>query len=456
MIVSFSVANFRSFLTEETFNLVATRRLAQSHQEHEVAIPGSSEKVLRTAVLYGANGAGKSNLFRALLYVKRMALESRAKGSGTGREAFRLGTCGEDPSSFDLQFIADSKLYRFGFRADDNHIREEWLVRIDGSKEKTIYERATDETGKVEVNAPGLESDAKLRALATVGGPQNQSFLATIRVTLEDADLDDELRAVLDWFESGLQLIGPDSSYSALGNRLATDDGFKEFAEEFLKASSTGVDHLKVMKKKITEEELRSFIPESLFKKVLKEIAEDEDGGAVVNYGDGTELLIERNDSAQFFQITIQSMHALGQGKEIAFKLSDESDGTQRLLNLIPSLYYPRSTGAVYFIDEIDRSLHPKLVFDFLKFFLQSCQGTQRQVLVTTHESNLLDQELLRRDEIWFAEKDSSAATRLYSLSDFKVRNDLEIRKHYLQGRFGAIPFLGNLEHLLEEQRCTE
>jgi uncharacterized protein len=455
MIVSFSVANFRSFLTEETFSLVASRRLAQRHQEHEVSIPGSTEMVLRTAVLYGANGAGKSNLFKALAYVKRMALESRSKGSGTGREAFRLGTSAEDPSSFDLQFIADSKLYRFGFKVDDNHIREEWLVRIDGSKERPIYERTTDSTGKVEV-IPGLKGAEKLQALATVGGPQNQSFLATIRVTLEDTDLDEELRAVLDWFGNGLQLISPDSSYAALGDRLANDDDFRVFAEEFLKASSTGVDHLKVMKKEITEEELRGLISESLFKRVLKEISEDEDGVAVVNYGVGSVLLIERSDTAQFYQITIQPMHAQSQGQEIAFKLSDESDGTLRLLNLIPSLYYPRNTGAVYFIDEIDRSLHPKLVFDFLKFFLQSCQGTQRQVLVTTHESNLLDQELLRRDEIWFAEKDSSAATRLYSLSDYKVRNDLEIRKHYLQGRFGAIPFLGNLERLLEEQRCSE
>jgi AAA15 family ATPase/GTPase len=88
----------------------------------------------------------------------------------------------------------------------------------------------------------------------------------------------------------------------------------------------------------------------------------------------------------------------------------------------------------------------------FLEFFLKSCKGAQRQIIVTTHESNLLDLELLRRDEIWFAEKDDKAATRLYSLADFNVRKDLEIRKHYLQGRFGAVPFLGNLDRLLAEQ----
>jgi len=100
----------------------------------------------------------------------------------------------------------------------------------------------------------------------------------------------------------------------------------------------------------------------------------------------------------------------------------------------------------VYFIDEIDRSLHPMLAWKFLEFFLKS--DAQHQIIVTTHESNLLDLNLLRRDEIWFAEKGTNGATHLYSLSDFKPRKDLDIRKHYLQGRFSAIPFLGNFEHL--------
>jgi AAA15 family ATPase/GTPase len=104
----------------------------------------------------------------------------------------------------------------------------------------------------------------------------------------------------------------------------------------------------------------------------------------------------------------------------------------------------------VFVIDEIDRSLHPMLVRTFLESFLKLCEGEQRQIIVTTHESSLLDQDLLRRDEIWFAEKDSSSATRLYSLTDFKVRNDLELRKHYLQGRFGAVPFFGGIERLVE------
>ncbi|MEN8220798.1 MAG: AAA family ATPase [Pseudomonadota bacterium] len=118
--------------------------------------------------------------------------------------------------------------------------------------------------------------------------------------------------------------------------------------------------------------------------------------------------------------------------KSISLDLSEESDGTRRLLNLIPALHH----NAVYFIDEIDRSLHPMLAWKFLEFFLKS--DAQHQIIVTTHESNLLDLNFLRRDEIWFAEKGTNGATHLYSLSDFKPRKDLDIRKHYLQGRFSA------------------
>jgi AAA15 family ATPase/GTPase len=116
----------------------------------------------------------------------------------------------------------------------------------------------------------------------------------------------------------------------------------------------------------------------------------------------------------------------------------------------MPALNQLRTGSGVCVIDEIDRSLHPMLVREFLDFFLRSCTERGRQIVVTTHESSLLDLGLLRRDEIWFAEKDQDGATRLYSLLDFKVRKDLEIRKHYLQGRFGAVPFLSNLENLLE------
>ena len=449
MIVLFSVANFRSFDAEETFSSVAGKHLS-THQTHVIPIPDTTAQVLKTSVLYGANGAGKSNLFKALRYLKMLALKPRPKNSGTGREVFRFAeNTFEQPSRFDLQFITQDKLYRFGCAVTDKHVIEEWLVQIIGGEEKIVYERITDEDGKVTIEAREAKKiGKKFAALVTVGGPQNQTFLATIRATLDKGDYGEKISAVLAWFEDSLTLIAPNESSRTLGAKLADDSAFREFAGTFLKASATGVETIKAQKQEISEEALYSLLPKSLVSRLLDD--EDENGKAFVQFGN-KELLIERSDKNHYYRLIIQTEHKHHKEKLINLDLSEESDGTRRLLNLIPILHYSRN--AVYFIDEIDRSMHPMLAWKFLEFFLKSAVEGQRQIIVTTHESNLLDLDLLRRDEIWFAEKNSNGATHLYSLSDFKPRKDLDIRKHYLQGRFSAIPFLGNLEHLLEETK---
>jgi len=452
MIVSLSVSNFRSFSSEETFSLAASNKLSGTHDDHVVQIPNSDRNVLRIGVLYGANGAGKSNLYKALGYIRAIALGRREKHRGTGREPFRLADASGDPSSFDLQFIAGDRLYRFGFKADDIRITEEWLAEVIGGRERIVYERVTSPEGQVTVDAPGLKGmGEKLKALATVGGPRNQSFLATVHVTLNKADYGEDLSTVLTWFKDGLELIGPNAPYLQLGSYLADNPDCIDFAGAFLKSVSTGVDHLQLTKNEITEEELRSLLPEDIVSRVLKNIAEDEDGIALIHLNDGNEILVERSDANHFYRITVRAAHQNQAGSIVPFELKDESDGTKRLLNLMPALHGLHSETKVFFIDEIDRSLHPNLVWEFVHFYLKSCSRCNAQVIITTHESSLLDLELLRRDEIWFAEKDSTSATKLYSLTDFNVRKDLEIRKHYLSGRFGAVPFLGDVNRLLPE-----
>lgn len=394
-------------------------------------------------------------MFKALRYLRKVALRPRKKGSGTGRDEFRFAKEANELSSFDLQFIAGEKLYRFGFKVDDQCIAEEWLVLVEGGREKPLYERVTNKN-KVTIEAPGLvKAGEKLKALVTVGGPQNQSFLATVSATLDKVDFGDELSSVITWFKRSLILIAPDEHFSSLGHIALQDTDFLKFAGDFLRYSSTGVDRLATVKEEISEDQLRNLLPKRFVSKVLKDVREDKDGIAVLRLSDGNELLIERTDENHFYRIRLQAAHEHEEGSVIQLELDEESDGTRRLLNLLPALHHLRTSSAVYFIDEIDRSMHPELVWKFLEFFLKSCEGGQRQIIVTTHESNLLDLTLLRRDEIWFAEKDKHGATHLYSLTDFKVRNDLEIRKHYLQGRFGAVPFLGNLDRLLVEQEAV-
>ena len=455
MIISFSVENFRSFSDEETFSLVAAGRKTEDHQSHAIKVPGSKAFVLKAAAVYGANGAGKSSLFKALRFLRNRALYTKKKGAGTGRVAFAFSKVSDGLSTFDLQFIAGEKLYRFGIKVNDLRVVEEWLVQIKGSKETIIYERITKEDGTVTIDGPGLKGK-KLNALQTIGGQQNQTFLATVNATLDESDFGTHLDKVIKWFRYDLVLIAPNESYNGLGHRSTEDSGFVEFAGNYLGASSTGVSGLDVQKEEITEEELGRLLPKDMLAKLLDDLNNSENDLALMNLGDGNELLLEKSPENHFYRITIKALHKQQGGQLVPLALAQESDGTRRLLNLLPALHDLRTSSAVYVIDEIDRSMHPILVRKFLEFFLKTCEGGPRQIIVTTHESTLLDLDLLRRDEIWFAEKDAGGSTHLYSLADFQVRKDLEIRKHYLQGRFGAIPFLGNIDKLLEPTGCCK
>lgn len=450
MLISLSVANFRSFSVEQTLSLVASKRLSGSHDDHVVPLPGSAQGVLRAAVIYGANGAGKSNLFKVLRFVKAMVTKTRGKSSGTGREAFRFSDQEHEPSSFDLQFLANQTVYRYAFKVNDNSVTEEWLARVNKGREKVLFERVTDSDGKVTIEAPGFKGqENKVGLLASIGGPHNQTFLATIWATLDPNEFGEDLKSVFDWFTQQLHLIAPNEPIGPVGHMLSTDSDFLSFAGEFLKHSSTGVDRLEVNKVEISEDELAKTVPKSFMDKLLADIQADEGGSTIVQIGEGTELLIERKDSNHFFRITIQASHRCGTNQVGRLNLNDESDGTRRLLQLIPALHMAKSDSSVFFVDEIDRSMHPILIWKFIQSFVQSCHSRSSQIIVTTHESNLLDLDLVRRDEVWFVEKDQSLASHMYSLMDFKVRKDLEVRKHYLQGRFGAVPFLGNINRLI-------
>jgi hypothetical protein len=183
--------------------------------------------------------------------------------------------------------------------------------------------------------------------------------------------------------------------------------------------------------------------------KLKKEIINDLEGGnsnVVLRTASG--FLLITGESGKYLVKKVISFHQDSKGEKIKFEIEDESDGTQRLLDFIPAFDLILRNDLTIIIDEIDHSLHPAL----LKVLIQKVMDddtTQGQLIFTTHESNLLDFKIFRQDEIWFAEKDKTTGeSSLYSLIDFKPRYDLDIRKGYLKGRFGAIPFMTNLVDL--------
>jgi hypothetical protein len=451
MLVSFSVANFRSFSTEQLFSLAASKQLGDQHAGHVMPVGECGEGVLRTGVIYGANASGRSSLHKALGFVKDLALLPRKET--TGRTPFRLGDMSSLPSTFDLQFMAGGKLYRYGFSVDDERVVEEWLAQTSGCQERPVYQRHTHSGGRVEISAPGLKNiSPALTSLVEAGVPAAQSFLASACSQLTAPELGEALSEVIEWLAVGLNLLTPDSTPGMLGQSLASDADFRAFTGSFLRSCATGIDAIQVQKRALSREEVSALLPQSLITYLVGQSGPYQ---ASIPLPDDTELLVERTATGLFFnRLAIQTTHRHPGGGETVLALSEESDDTRRLLALVPALYQCSLGAAVFCIDEIDRGLHPMLLQKVIEYFLTTSAGNPCQIIATTHDTHLLTRELLRRDEIWFVEKDSRGASHLYSLTDFKIDPGLA-HSGYLQGRFGAVPFLGDIDHLIETRPET-
>lgn len=455
MLLSLSVSNFRSFREEQTISLLASNRQTNL-VEHLCPIPDDENKVLPLAVIYGANGAGKSNLVKALAFIQRLALFGSKPGQSLPWQPFLLGKePSQQPSSFNLQFVAGGHAFAFGFRHTAESITEEWLVLLKGGREVVLFERKTQTEGAVQIlvgeglTGDGYGDHSKVVALSKVGVRANQLFLASIRTSLDRGAYGPLLQEVIDWFTT-LTVVMPEADFRPLADWVAKDDDFARFAGNFLRDADTGVHRLKVDTVDLGESGVG--LPDDF----VKELVEDTPPGEVrTRRIKGLGDLIAQKDANLKIQVRrLLAEHESEAGKPIPFPLQEEADGTQRLTHLLPALYQLQHQPRVYVIDEIDRSLHPLLAKMFVEYFLAACHQGHSQLVLTTHETHFLNQELLRRDECWFASKDAkSGATELYSLDDYKVRTDLKIDKGYLYGRFGAIPHLNRLDQQLAALR---
>jgi hypothetical protein len=179
---------------------------------------------------------------------------------------------------------------------------------------------------------------------------------------------------------------------------------------------------------------------------ILNKLSEDPKAVIGLFNGDGEEIVVAEEPNGVMVK-QLKTEHTAEDGKSVMFDLVEESDGSRRLLDYLPAFRDLLTKDVTYLIDEIERSIHPLLIKEIIRKFSED-DATAGQLVFTTHESNLLDQEIFRQDEIWFVEKDSSGSTDLYSLCDFKEHNTKDIRKGYLSGRYGSIPFLSNLRDL--------
>jgi uncharacterized protein len=443
MLIRFTVENFRSFDQEAVFSMLPGRML--KHDNHIMQHSGHGIDVLRTALLYGANASGKSNLVRAMAFVQSFIKQGTQPKQAIPVDAFNLRSMRvSEPSRFEFEFIVGQRAYAYGFVVDWHMVHEEWLYEVTSKVERQLFERVTSIRGISQTTFDHqVEKDEDQQFLNFVTRSTRPNQLWLTKATENNVQF---IEDIYKWFVESLTIIFPDSQYRGIQVAIHKDKKFTEALGTFLREMNTGVDQVCTNKVDYeTIEPLRRIVSEVEGSNHNSESGVGTEGKFVVTDGPpGHRYLLHRNQDGSFEAFSLGTRRYID-GEPIGFDLFDESDGTQRLFDLFPILYGARNR--VFVIDELERSLHPNLVRRFIQHFLES--DTNNQLIVTTHESTLLDLDLLRRDEIWFVEKAPNGASTLYSLEEFKPRHDLDIRKGYLHGRFGAIPVFGS--NLLEE-----
>ena len=427
MIIRFSVENWMSFRDRTTFSMVASRE--RQHGERVPKLGKYQTRVLPIAAIYGGNASGKTNFFKALSFAKTLVVEGTRPDSLIPIETFRLDDRWKSqPSRFAFELLIDETIYEFRFAVTQKEVLEERLVKITSTSEKVLYDRRD---GNLSFDS-SLSKDPFFPFVFR-GTRDNQLFL-----TNSVSQNIDDFRPVYDWFKDKLVLVAPDSRFDLF--ELFLDEGHPLYMamNEMLSRLDTGIAHLG--SEEIPLENIS--IPEPL-KTELQEKVKEGMAIRLLMEPQTNRIVITRKDG-ELIAKRLVAYHPKSDGTEVRFEIHQESEGSQRVIDLLPAFLElsAQTLQKVYVIDEIDRSLHPLLIRQLLEEYLSNCSTeTRTQLLLTTHNVMLMDQQLLRRDEMWVTERDGAGVSSLFSFSEYKdVRYDKDIRKSYLQGRMGGIP----------------
>lgn len=451
MLIKFSVENFSSFNDRQNFSLLPGKGTLKG--EHKTKkIKGIS--VLKTSVLFGANASGKSNLIKAIEFGKRLVLRGTKSESIIDYQKFRLDKNSNDKDSR-IEYVIqhNGKNYAYGFVFDTIAIKEEWLYEITLKTEVKIFERNIKNSPVYDLDniVKNIKSEEEKQFLkfTAKGTPNNQLFLNEIRTrkVKENVSKIEDILNVIDWFQNSLKVIFPDDKYNeGLKFELNQDEELLTTFEQFLKYFDTGING--VCLEKVDFESVD--IPKTILNKIKEDLLskKSENVRASILSNRNTTYFLSIKDTDLVVEKFMTKHSVKGQDELEKFDTSDESDGTNRIMDFIPLLMDLLKGDNVFIIDEMERSLHPNLMYDLIDLFISKATNINSQLILASHESSLLTQKLLRKDEVWFVVKDSFGASRLHSLEDYNVRFDKEIRKDYLLGRFKAIPRIGNRNKL--------
>ncbi|MCB9304798.1 MAG: ATP-binding protein [Lewinellaceae bacterium] len=434
MLVRFSLKNYKAFKEEVNLSLVASNYDKTTRWEENVfEVPEFGLKLLKSAVIYGANASGKSKLAEGMRFMRNFVIHSSRetqKGDRIDVQPFLLSTETEgQPSEFEMIFVYKSELFRYGFEVAPDRVAAEWLFHRGKTKEVEIFYRKGQ---KFDLHKTRFKT-----ARALVEGKMIRPNALLISVA---AQFNDKLAGkVLEWFSKFNVISGlREEGYQGFTMGRTRNDQDKQEIISLLKKADLGIEDLTL--KILDPDNIPTGLP-----KELREVIEQklqEEGGEV-------------------FMDILTTHKKYDAGKRVAgtvqFSMDeDESSGTRKFFALSGPVLDTLQNGKVLVGDELDSKLHPNLVYKLAELFnSRENNSLNGQLIFNTHDTNLLSSGLFRRDQIWFTEKDRYGAATLYSLGDFKtdeVRKEENFEKNYIRGKYGAIPYLGDFDLLFPKK----
>lgn len=430
MLLQFSIKNFRTFKDKATLSLIASNYDKDTRAHENIVINENfGLRLLKSAVIYGANASGKSKLIEAFAFMRYFVINSSKesqKGETIEVEPFKLSTQTEsEPSEFEIIFVYKNVLYRYGFEATTESVVSEWLYHKPKTKEVELFYREGSTFNTHE------RSFTKGNTVVKEGLVRDNALLISVAAQFNEKTAIN----VLDWFKRLKILSGlNESGYQGFTMGRTEDADHKIKILEFLKAADLGIQDIELQKLDINS--LPKGMPKELRDKIITEVREEKQEYV-------SDVLTKHKKYNE-------DLKAVG---NISFSLDDdESSGTRKFFALTGPILDVIENGYTLVVDELDSKLHPNLVCEIISLFNSKAFNKKNaQLIFNTHDTNLLSSGLFRRDQIWFTNKNKYGEAKLYSLADFKsdeVRKNDPFEDNYIKGRYGAVPFLGFFDHL--------
>jgi len=441
MLIRFSIRNFLSFRDKQEFTMLAGGTTSHKNQIYN----DNKVKILKYSAIYGGNASGKSNVIKAIDAGKSILCDGLIKAN-LENKYFKLDNHSKEETYFDYEIKIGKKYYFYGFTVNlsESKITGEWLLELlKNGKEKVIFSRNI-KMKELETQKSFKEKEGEIKLKSWLDDSlysDDKLFLKDVidkkRDDLEDLDV---YRELYYWFEKNLVVIYPHTHHHDIDMVIENQYNIVELVKKL----DTGI--LDIKGKVVS----REYLPD-LFKKGVGEGIIDEMISKMQNedvekamFSDGMNMFsmkyIEENGTIEFKKVIF--IHSKLDHAE-PLELHEESDGTRRIIELLQVLIKAQKDGKTLLIDELDRSLHPTLTYNLINYYLNSDMNNENtQLIITTHEQSLLELDLVRRDAIWFTEKDLQGNSTMFSLDKFNVRHDIRLKKAYLEGRFGGTPLI--------------